>query len=129
MYSSYYTLYCKSKVRKSQKVPPVSCAKFAPTACALGVNVWELRNALSWAELPSAKAKILRLALSGSENKLINYGGNGDGGGMLLVCSSVWCVGTILTTCCCHRSPLDIFLILFFLPLVVTNNPFKRVVS
>ena len=109
MYSSYYTLYCNIKVRKSQKVPPVSRAKFTPTACALGVNVWELPNALSWGELPSAKAKILRLALSGSENKLINYGGNGDGGGMLLVCGSVWCVGTILTTCCCHRSPLDIF--------------------
>mgnify|MGYP003114325007 FL=1 len=65
-------------------------------------------------------------------------GGNGSdgggnsmvvGGGMVLEICMCGSVGTILTACCCHRSPLDIFLILFFLPLVVTNNPFKRVVS
>ena len=65
-------------------------------------------------------------------------GGNGSdgggnsmvvGGGMVLEICMCGSVGTILTACCCHRSPLDIFLILFFLPLVVTNNPFKGVVS
>lgn len=56
-------------------------------------------------------------------------GGNGDRWGYAVVMCMYMVVGTILTACCCHRSPLYIFLILFLLPLVVTNNPFKGVVS